>query len=78
MPIMVGNPIWPAAALGALLRLTSYRNPTVPRRVYTNAHLEYVTEVTARLRRDPGALRGIRIAEQAPMLRHFTARFEPV
>jgi len=50
----------------------------VPRRVYTNAHLEYVTEVTARLRRDPGALRGIRIAEQAPMLRHFTARFEPV
>jgi tyrosine phenol-lyase len=50
----------------------------VPRRVYTNAHLEYVTEVTVRLRRDPKALRGVRIVQQAPMLRHFTARFEPI
>jgi tryptophanase len=48
----------------------------VPRRVYTNTHLDYVTEVTARLRREPGTLRGVRIAYQAPLLRHFTARFE--
>ena len=48
----------------------------VPRRVYTNSHLEYVTEVTARLRREPEALRGVRIVRQAPALRHFTARFE--
>ncbi|MEX0880168.1 MAG: tryptophanase [Thermoanaerobaculia bacterium] len=48
----------------------------VPRRVYTNTHLEYVTEVTARLHREPAALRGVRIARQAPLLRHFTARFE--
>ena len=50
----------------------------VPRRVYTNTHLEYVTEVTARLRREPGTLRGVRIVRQAPQLRHFTARFEPI
>jgi tyrosine phenol-lyase len=48
----------------------------VPRRVYTNSHLEYVAEVTARLRAEPAALRGVRIVKQAPLLRHFTAQFE--
>jgi tryptophanase len=41
-------------------------------------HLEYVTDVTARLRREPSALSGVRIARQAPLLRHVTARFEPL
>jgi tryptophanase len=50
----------------------------VPRRVYTNTHLEYVTEITADLRRELGRLRGVRITRQAPLLRHFTARFELV
>jgi tryptophanase len=50
----------------------------VPRRVYTNTHLEYVAEVTAGLRANPCALRGVRIVKQAPVLRHFTARFEPM
>jgi tyrosine phenol-lyase len=48
----------------------------VPRRVYTNTHLEYVAEVVVRLHREPGALRGVKIVHQAPVLRHFTARFE--
>jgi tryptophanase len=48
----------------------------VPRRVYTNTHLEYVTDVTARLKREPERLRGVRITRQAPVLRHFTAHFE--
>ena len=48
----------------------------VPRRVYTNTHLEYVAQVTARLLSDPRALRGVRIVKQSPPLRHFTARFE--
>ncbi|MFY9552148.1 MAG: hypothetical protein WAU32_13445 [Thermoanaerobaculia bacterium] len=34
----------------------------VPRRVYTNTHLEYVTDVTAALKREPQRLRGVRIA----------------
>jgi tyrosine phenol-lyase len=48
----------------------------VPRRVYTNTHLEYVTEVTSRLRQQRESLRGVKIVRQAPTLRHFTARFE--
>jgi len=48
----------------------------IPRRVYTNDHLRYVFEVTERLCRAPETLRGVRIVRQAPLLRHFTARFE--
>jgi tryptophanase len=50
----------------------------VPRRVYTNTHLEYVAEVVQELYRDPRKLRGVRIVHQASVLRHFTARFELV
>jgi tyrosine phenol-lyase len=48
----------------------------VPRRVYTNTHIEYVADVVRRLHREPKVLRGVRIVHQAPVLRHFTARFE--
>jgi tyrosine phenol-lyase len=48
----------------------------VPRRVYTNTHLEYVAGVVIALLRAPEKLRGVRIVEQAGVLRHFTARFE--
>jgi tryptophanase len=48
----------------------------VPRRVYTNTHLEYVAGVVIALLRAPEKLRGVRIVEQARVLRHFTARFE--
>jgi len=50
----------------------------VPRRVYTNTHLEFVADVLLRIHRDPGKVRGIRIVQQAPVLRHFTARFEEI
>ena len=48
----------------------------VPRRVYTNTHLEYVARVVLELHASPEKLRGVRIVRQAPVLRHFTARFE--
>ena len=48
----------------------------VPRRVYTNTHLQYVAGVVIDLLRDPAKLRGVRIVHQAAVLRHFTARFE--
>ncbi len=48
----------------------------VPRRVYTNTHLEFVAAVVIRLHQEPAKLRGVRIVRQAPVLRHFTARFE--
>jgi tyrosine phenol-lyase len=50
----------------------------IPRRVYTNTHLEYVADVITRVHRAPQLVRGVRIVHQAPVLRHFTARFELV
>ncbi len=48
----------------------------VPRRVYTNSHLQYVAEVLESIRDHRDRVRGLRIVEQAPLLRHFTCRFE--
>ncbi len=50
----------------------------VPRRTYTQSHVDYVAEVIADVARRKQAIRGYRIVEQAPWLRHFTARFEPI
>jgi tryptophanase len=50
----------------------------VPRRTYTQSHIDYVAEVIAEVARRKQRLRGLRIVEQAPWLRHFTARFEPL
>ncbi len=50
----------------------------IPRRVYTNSHMDYVASVAGELYRRREELRGLRIVYQAPFLRHFTARFEPV
>jgi len=50
----------------------------IPRRVYTQSHMDYVLEIAEQvvLRRD--SLRGYRIVEASPHLRHFTARLEPL
>jgi tyrosine phenol-lyase len=50
----------------------------IPRRVYTQSHVDYVIEAVLAVWERRQALRGMRITEQAPTLRHFTARFEPV
>ena len=50
----------------------------VPRRTYTQSHIDYVVEVILEVKQRAGELGGFRIAEQAGALRHFTARFEPV
>ncbi len=50
----------------------------VPRRVYTNSHLQYVAGVLEAIRDHRDALRGLEIVHQAPVLRHFTARFREV
>jgi tryptophanase len=49
-----------------------------PRRVYTQAHMDRVIEGVAEVVADSGLLRGMRIVEEPPFLRHFTARFEPL
>ena len=48
----------------------------VPRRTYTQSHIDYVGEVIAEVARGKHRIRGYRIVDQAPWLRHFTARFE--
>ena len=50
----------------------------IPRRTYTQSHIDYVIEVVRSVAERAGELRGMRIVESPPALRHFTARFEPV
>jgi tryptophanase len=50
----------------------------LPRRAYTQSHVDYVAEVTAHVAARAAELRGLRIADEPPFLRHFTARFEPL
>ena len=49
----------------------------IPRRVYTQSHIDYVIEVMADIYTRRASLRGLDMVWQAPPLRHFTARFEP-
>ena len=50
----------------------------MPRRVYTQSHADYVVEVFEEIVRQRERLHGLRIVNQPPQLRHFTARFEPL
>jgi tryptophanase len=50
----------------------------IPRRTYTQSHVDYVIEVCDYVARRAAELRGLRIVEEPPALRHFTARFEPL
>lgn len=50
----------------------------IPRRVYTQSHIDYVVEAILDLWKHRESIPGYRITEQAPFLRHFTARFEPL
>ncbi|HVE94527.1 MAG TPA: tryptophanase [Acidimicrobiales bacterium] len=50
----------------------------LPRRVYTQSHIDYVGEVIAEVAPRASTLRGLRITEQPPWLRHFTARLAPL
>jgi tryptophanase len=49
-----------------------------PRRVYTQSHVDYLAEVILAVNAGKERLCGYRIVEQAPVLRHFTARLAPL
>lgn len=49
-----------------------------PRRVYTQSHVDYLIEVILAVKEQAASLPGYRIVEQAPVLRHFTVRMEPI
>ncbi len=50
----------------------------IPRRVYTQSHIDYVAEATIEVFNRRETLGGLRISEAPPVLRHFTARFEEI
>ena len=50
----------------------------IPRRVYTQSHMDYVVECVEAVYRNREQIRGMRIVYDPPVLRHFTAKFQPI
>lgn len=50
----------------------------IPRRVYTQSHIDYVAEVIIEVFSNREEIKGLTIVEEAPTLRHFTAKLTPV
>jgi tryptophanase len=50
----------------------------VPRRVYTQSHIDYTIETVRDVFANRRSIRGLRLIEAAPVLRHFTAKFEEI
>lgn len=50
----------------------------IPRRVYTQSHMDYVIEILDIVNRSRKDVRGLKMIYEAPVLRHFTARFEQI
>jgi tryptophanase len=50
----------------------------IPRRTYTQSHIDYVIEVVTAVARDADQLPGYRMVHEPAALRHFTARFAPI
>ena len=49
----------------------------IPRRVYTQSHIDYVSEVIIEVFNQRNKIKGLTIIEEAPTLRHFTAKLKP-
>jgi len=50
----------------------------IPRRVYTQSHIDYLIEIILEVFNNHNKLRGYKITYEAPILRHFTAEFKPI
>jgi tryptophanase len=50
----------------------------IPRRTYTQSHIDYVIEVVTSVATDAASLPGYRMVQEPQALRHFTAQFEPI
>ncbi len=70
--VEIGSLMFGPAAQMELVRLA------IPRRVYTQSHIDYLVEVILEVWRNRERIRGLRLTYEAPFLRHFTARLEPV
>lgn len=50
----------------------------IPRRVYTQSHIDYVAEVIIEVFNKRNELKGLQVTEETPLLRHFTAKLKPI
>jgi tryptophanase len=73
--VMFGRPLPGGGEEPATMELVRL---ALPRRVYTQSHIDYVAEVVISVASEAAKLAGFRITSQATLLRHFTARFEPL
>ena len=70
--VEIGSVMFGENARHELLRLA------IPRRVYTQSHIDYLVEAILEVNVRKDTLRGLRMTYQPQYLRHFTARFEPL
>ncbi len=69
--VEIGTLMFGASAQMDLVRLA------IPRRVYTQSHIDYVVEVILEVWKRRAQIHGMKLAYEAPFLRHFTAKLEP-
>ena len=70
--VEIGTLMFGKAATMDLVRLA------IPRRVYTQSHIDYVVEVILQVWKNRERIPGIKLKHEAPFLRHFTAQLEPL
>jgi tryptophanase len=70
--VEIGTLMFGSAAKMDLVRLA------IPRRVYTQSHIDYVIEIILEVWKRRERIRGLKLTYEAPFLRHFTAWLEPV
>ena len=70
--VEIGSVMFGAEARHELLRLA------IPRRVYTQSHIDYLVEAILEVNDRRERIRGFEIVSEPQFLRHFTARFRPV
>jgi tryptophanase len=73
--VMFGKPQPDGTEIPAEMELVRL---AIPRRTYTQSHIDYVGEVIAAVTARADQLTGLQIVEQAPWLRHFTAALAPL
>jgi tryptophanase len=69
--VEIGTLMFGAQAKMDLVRLA------IPRRVYTQSHIDYVVEIILEVWKKRQQIHGMKLTYEAPFLRHFTARLEP-